>query len=107
MLSKCTLKLRDDIIEKNKDKILIFVGMTLKMKKCNYKYFIKLDDIKHTYRRLVKREFTKIYKHKQQINKLINTSDVHILGYDLRLNAGIALSQPSEYFEYIEQYKKC
>lgn len=106
LYGKTIRKLRDNIIKQHKDKILIFVGMTLTIHKLDYKYFIKLNDIKQTYRRFVKREFTKIFKHKSIINKIINKSDVNILGYDLRVNAGIAWSQPCEYFEYIREYKK-
>jgi len=93
------LKKRDAIIKKNKDKTIIFVGMTLPMGKLKHRgYFINIP-INILYKRKNLRELNSICSQKNKIAKLINKENPGVAELMAEFIYGIRSPFPIRYEE--------
>jgi adenylate kinase family enzyme len=104
--------LKEEIIQANKDKILVLVGID---KSIDYDkaFFIKIDDLDHTYRRYMKRELNKVIDNQKRIRDIIeDTKDPYFVDYDISAainSAGLFIpysSYETNYNNGLEQAKK-
>jgi cytidylate kinase len=98
---KITSKLVQSYIEKH-DKI-VFVGMTLVIPNPTYKFFIKITDLKYSYKRLLLRELDKIMHHSKEIKKHIHDTDAEDMVVDRIAN--ISMLFPIRYNYFVDNYK--
>ena len=98
---KIANKLVQSYIEKH-DKI-VFVGMTLDIPNPTYKFFIKIKDLKYSYKRLLLRELGKIMEHSKEIKKHIQTTDAEDVVVDRIAN--ISMMFPIRYAYFVDNYK--
>lgn len=95
--------LKEKIIQANKDKVLVLVGIdkTIDYDKA---FFVKIDDLDHTYRRYTKRELNKVIDNQKMVRDIIeDTKDPYFIYYDISAAINTAtLFVP--YSVYIDSY---
>jgi len=107
----------DEIIDKHYKqgkKVIVIVGVkriymkNTALDNATHKYFIKLNDIKSTYRRVFIRETDKILSNGDKIKAIINDSkiDEDEITDMIYRNTNLALPYPVEYDRYVENYKR-
>jgi hypothetical protein len=98
---KIANKLVQYYIQKH-DKI-VFVGMTLVIPNPTYKFFIKITDFKHSYKRLLLRELDKIVDNSKKIKKHIHDTNPEDIVVD-RI-ATMSMMFPIRYEYFVDNYK--
>ena len=110
-INKTTLKLiqREEtkIVQKYIDKnaIVVFVGMTVKIPNPTYKFFIKINDPETVYKRLLLRELEKIVSNHKKIQTYIK----HTNPKEMRIAAVSKQAVPFGFVsfdEFLEDYKE-
>ena len=110
-INKTTLKLiqREEtkIVQKYIDKnaIVVFVGMTVKIPNPTYKFFIKINDPETVYKRLLLRELEKIVSNHKKIQIYIK----HTNPKEMRIAAVSKQAVPFGFVsfdEFLEDYKE-
>ncbi len=114
-VNKIIKKKVDEIIADNISKgikIIIFVGVRFMvdtaLNNANYKYFIRLNDLGTTFRRVFTRETEKIINKGDEIKKIINNSKIEEIKLDDMVHriTNLALPYPPEFLEYKKHYKR-
>ena len=111
VIDRHTMKLIKQI-EKNivnnyikNNNIIVFVGMTVKINKPTYKFFIKIDDFTAVYKRLMLRELDKIVtnyiKIKNYINKNNDPNEININNVSSQ-----SIPFPFSYDDFLTEYKE-
>lgn len=99
-------KLVEQIINKliNKNNFIVFSGMTASIPNPSYKFFIKIEDLVETYKRLNLRELDKIIRNYDNIKKSIHSMTA---GKNLIFrNANLTWCFPLPYDNFVEDYEK-
>jgi hypothetical protein len=97
---------------RNGKKIIIFVGVRFlvdtRLNDANIRYFIKLNDLGTTFRRVFTRETEKIVDKSNEIKKIINNPKIEEIELDDMVNriTNLALPYPPEFSEYNKHYKR-
>jgi adenylate kinase family enzyme len=97
------------ILEKNKNKIIVFVGLTVKIPKTKHKYSIKVD-YEENYRRLLKRTMDSFCKNSKTITKLLKSKNsidkiamILLHKYEIRMPIP---ENPPDIYQRIEKWDK-
>ena len=102
-IRKISNNLIKNYIEKNKN--IVFVGMTTQIPNVDKKYFIKIIDFDIVFKRLVIRGLDKIIKSekkiKNEIKKMDNPKNNHIQRF-----AKMSVKFPPSYDEFMDDYKE-
>ncbi len=92
-------------------KIIIFVGVRFMvdtaLNDATHKYFIRLDDLEYTFRRVLLRETEKIFENYEDIKKIINNTKLEASELDdmILRKCNLALNYPPEFSDYKGMYK--
>tara|TARA_Y100001958_G_C20981572_1_gene372546 strand:- start:76 stop:639 length:564 start_codon:yes stop_codon:yes gene_type:complete len=108
-LHKVEKQFVQNIIEKSKLNIIVFVGMTVKITNPNHKFFIKINktDQGNVYKRLLSRELDKIYNNYHKLKKVINdTTNANHINGKIDEIAKLGVHFPVSFEEFIQDYKK-
>ncbi len=110
-LQKVISKMVDDLIKKhrkNKEKIIVFVGMTAKMPTPQHKLFIKLEDMEMVFRRVMKRELEKMIENKDKMLAILEDKNIPTEEIDDLINraGNLAIPFPSDFETYNNFYQE-
>jgi len=114
-VNKIIKKKVDELIKehtRNGKKIIIFVGVRFlvdtRLNDANLRYFIKLNDLGTTFRRVFTRETEKIVDKSNEIKKIINNPKIEEIELDDMVYriTNLALPYPPEFLEYKKHYKR-
>jgi hypothetical protein len=114
-LNKVIKKKVDELIKENiakGKKVIIFVGVRFMvdtaLNNADYRYFIKLNDLGATFRRVFLRETEKIAINYEAIKHIINNPKIEEIKLDDMVNrqCNLALPYPPEFNQYKKHYKR-
>jgi len=114
-LNKVIKKKVDELIKENigkGKKVIIFVGVRFMVNtaldNADYRYFIKLNDLEATFRRVFLRETEKIATNYEAIKNIINNPKLEEIELDDMVNrqCNLALPYPPEFDQYKKHYKR-
>jgi hypothetical protein len=99
-------KIRDSLIKKYRNKILVFSGTTLHIHKPDIRLFMKITDLDKAYRRTMKREVSKFCDNKKLINMILkNEEDPHLIEPSIAFRIMYAIGLIT-FRDYKELYKR-
>lgn len=102
-IRKVSNNLIKNYIEKNKN--IVFVGMTVKIPEADKKYFIKIIEFDIVFKRLVLRELDKIVQNEKKIkNEIKKMTNPKI--NNIERVAEISTKFPPSYTEFVHDYKQ-
>lgn len=114
-VNKVIKKIVDNLISnhfQNGKKIIIFVGVRFmantELDNAKYRYFIKINNLGSTFRRVFIRETDKIIANGKKIKALISNPKVEEIELDDMVNriTNLALPYPPEFNQYKKHYKR-
>ena len=89
----------------NKNKNIVFVGMTVKIPNPDYKYFIKIIDFAVIYKRLLSRELDKIIKNEKKIRNEIKRMNNPKINHIERISE-LSTKFPPSFMDLKNDYKE-
>lgn len=102
-IRKVSNNLIKNYMEKNKN--IVFVGMTAEIPNADKKYFIKITDFNTVFKRLVLRELDKIIKSEKKIKNEVKKMDNPKINHIQRV-AKMSVKFPPSFIDFTNDYKE-